>query len=107
MTELQEQAALRAELIERFGERTFLRALEMSGVRNCLQALAIDGLSKEERAEAYTRAGMHLAKLQSSFMTTAELAALTECARRIDNAIDMWSFDEIERRDGLPPAPCL
>ena len=107
MTELEEQAALRAELIGRFGERTFQRALEMSGIRNCLQALAVDGLSKAERQMAYERAGMHFARLQSMFVSSEESAALTECARRIDNAIDMWSFDEIEVRDGLPPAPRL
>lgn len=107
MIEQPEQTVLRTELITRFGERTFLRALEMSGIRNCLQALACDGLSKEERAEAYMRAGMHLARLQTMFITTADSAALTECARRIDSAIDMWSLDEIEARDGLPPSEII
>lgn len=98
-----EQAKLRAELIERFGEQTFTRALEMSGIRCCLQALATDALSQTERAVAYTQASMHLAKLQASFITPAECAALTECAKRLDAAADMWALDEIEARDGLPP----
>ena len=103
----QEQATLRAQLIERFGLVAFNRAMEMSGVRNCLQALACDELSKNERAEAYMRAGVHLARLHAMFMTTAESAALTECAKRIDAALDTWMLDEIEERDGLPQVPRL
>ena len=98
----QEQDALRAELIERFGERTFTQALEMSGIRNCLQALACDELTKEERAEAYMRGAMHLAKLQSLFITAEQSASITECAKRIDTALDLWSLDDLERREGLP-----
>lgn len=99
----QEQDALREELIKRYGEVTFTRALEMSGVRNCLQALACDELTKEERAEAYTRAGMHVARWQATYMTPGESAALTECARRIDAALDLWALDDLEQREGLPP----
>jgi len=107
MTELQEQAALRAELIERFGERTFQCALEMSGIRSCLQALATGALSEVERLSAYAMASMHLAKLQASLLTGEEAAAMMECARRIDSAMEVWTLDEIEARDGLPPAPRL
>ena len=107
MTELREQTALRAELIRRFGERTFQRALEMSGIRICLQALATDALSEIERKTAYMMAGVHLANLQTSFLNGEDSAAMTECARRLDAAMDMWSLDEIEARDGLPPVPRL
>lgn len=99
-----EQSQLRAELIERYGMVTFTRALEMSGIRCCLQALATDVLTKAERQIAYARASMHLAKLQASFMTAAESGAITECAKRLDAALDMWTLDELEQRDGLPPA---
>lgn len=102
-----EQEKLRAELIARYGERTFVRALEMSGIRTCLQALATGALSDVERAAAYSMAGMHLAKLHASFMTAEESASFTECARRIDAAMEAWTLDDIEAREGLPPAPRL
>jgi hypothetical protein len=50
-----EQAQLREQLIKRYGELTFTRALEMSGIRCCLQALATDVLSPVERTVAYTQ----------------------------------------------------
>jgi hypothetical protein len=100
-----EQQRLRAELIERYGEVTYKRALEMSGLRCCLQALARDQLSVDERVLAYRRANMHFAQLQASFMTLEQSAQITECAKRLDSAIDMWTLDEIEEREGLPPAP--
>jgi predicted RNase H-like HicB family nuclease len=28
---------------------------------------------------------------------------VTECAKRIDSALDLWMADEMERRGGLPP----
>lgn len=99
-----EQAALQADLIERFGFVTFTRAWHMSGLRNCLQALALDKLSEMERAEAYAAASMHMAKLHASFITREQSEQLTECAKRIDAAIDTWTLDAIEQRDGLPPA---
>jgi hypothetical protein len=100
-----EQAQLREQLIKRYGEQTFTRALEMSGIRCCLQALATDVLSPVERTVAYTQASMHLAKLQASFITPQECAALTECAKCLDSAVDMWALDDVEEREGLPPAP--
>jgi hypothetical protein len=96
-----EQQKLRAELIERFGVVTFTRALEMSGIRTCLQALATGNLSELERNAAYTMASMHLAKWQATYITTEESAKLTECAKRIDAAMEVWTLDDIERRDGL------
>jgi hypothetical protein len=49
---------------------------------------------------------MHLAKLQASFITPSqECAALTECAKCLDSAVDMWALDDVEEREGLPPAP--
>lgn len=107
MTQLEEQQKLRAELIERYGMVTFTRALEMSGLRTCLQALATGELSEVERNTAYMMAGMHLAKLQASFITREESATLTECAKRLDAAMECWTLDELEQRDGLPPAPRL
>lgn len=98
-----EQQQLRAALIERYGVVAFNRAMEMSGVRTCLQALATDALSAQERHLAFMRAGMHLSRLHASFMTAEQSAALSECAKRIDAALDMWVVDEIEQRDGLPP----
>lgn len=103
MSNEEEQDKLRADLIERYGAVAFNRALEMSGIRACLEALATDALSKNERRIAYERAGMHLARLHATFMTTEQSTAMTECARRIDAAFDTWAMDDIEQRDGLPP----
>ena len=104
MTHEQELEALRADLIKRYGMVTFTRALEMSGIRTCLQALATGQLSDEERLAAYTMASMHLAKWQATYMTTEESEKLTECAKRVDAAMEAWTLDDIEQRDGLPPA---
>jgi hypothetical protein len=95
---------LQEELIERFGAVTFARAWHMSSLRNCLQALAHDELTSEERKLAHAAAGLHLAQMQATFITLEQSGALTECAARIDSAIDMWALDELERRDGLPAA---
>lgn len=103
MTQEEEQKKLKGELIERYGAVAFKRAMEMSGVRSCLEALATDALSEEERKAAYARAGMHLARLHGTFMTFEESAAMTECAKRIDAAVETWVMDDIEARDGLPP----
>lgn len=99
-----EMKKLHGELMERFGAVTFERAWNMSSLRNCLQALAHDELTSEERRLAYTAACMHFAKMQATFITLAQSDAMTECAARIDSAIDMWALDELERRDGLPRA---
>jgi len=107
VNQVEEQQRLRAELVARYGERTFNRALEMSGIRSCLQALATGALSDVERLSAYTMASMHLAKLQASILTGEEAAAMMECARRIDSAMETWTLDELEAREGLPPAPRL
>lgn len=104
MTQQEEQQKLKAELVERYGAVAFKRAMEMSGVRSCLEALATDALTEEERKVAYARAGMHLAKLHATFMTLEQSNAMTECAKRIDAAIETWAMDDIEARDGLPPA---
>jgi hypothetical protein len=105
--QIEEQQKLRGELVARYGERTFTRALEMSGIRSCLQALATGALSDVERTAAYTMACMHLAKLQASFLNGEDSAEMTECARRIDSAMEVWTLDDLEQRDGLPPAPRL
>lgn len=100
-----EQVKLRGELIARYGELTFMRALEMSGLRCCLRALASDELKPHEREVAFHLAGRHLARLQASWMQGEASDALTECALRIDAAMDAWTLDDIEARDGLPPMP--
>jgi len=107
VNQIEEQQELRAELIAHYGQKTFERALEMSGISCCLQALATDALSEVERKAAYMMAGLHLAKLQASFLSGEDSAALTECAKRIDAAMEAWTLDELEERDGLPPSPRL
>lgn len=71
----------------------------------CLVALASDpDLSPEKRRETYDHASVHLAELLSTLMTAEESAAVSECAKRLDAAIETWMLDDIEARDGLPPA---
>jgi hypothetical protein len=96
-----EQAQLREQLVRALWRADLHAALEMSGIRCCLQALATDALSPTERTVAYTQASMHLAKLQASFITPQECAALTECAKCLDSAVDMWALDDVEAREGL------
>jgi hypothetical protein len=47
-------------------------------------------------------AGMHLAKLQASYITKGESDKLTECAKRLDAALETWMMDDLEEREGLP-----
>lgn len=97
----QEQAALQADLILRYGALTFDRAWNLSALRNCLTALSIQSLTADERATAYEAASHHLAQLRVTLMAS-DLIALTECGKRIDAAVDAWTLDELEARDGLP-----
>jgi hypothetical protein len=99
----QEQQHLRAELISRYGEDAFHRAADISGVRMCLAALREDALPSDERERLHVQANLHLEHLLDRVMTPEMSERVGECARRIDAAVDVWSFDEIEKREGLPP----
>jgi hypothetical protein len=102
MSETQEQEKLRSDLIAQYGERAFRQACELAGIKNCLQALSCDALSTDERAAAYMRASLHLGQFLESLMSAEQSASLTECARRVEAAVDQWMLDDIERRQGLP-----
>lgn len=101
MSATDEQPLLVAKLVARYGAVTYMRALEMSGLRTCMEAMACDGMTQEERLQAYQRAGMHLAKLHASLFTKEESDRITECARVIDGAFDQWAADDVARRAGL------
>jgi hypothetical protein len=67
---------LRAELIERYGELTFTRALEMSGLRCCLQALATDHAEPDRARGGRTRRRACISReLQATIITPQECAA--------------------------------
>lgn len=102
MSQREEEAKLQAHLIGRYGRLTAERALEMSGMKAAMQALASGTLTEEQRAAAYVMASMHLANLCEMLLTSWEAKALTECSKRIDAAFDLWAADDIERRVGLP-----
>lgn len=96
-----EQEKLRADLVASYGLPLVEQARHLSGLKLCLQALALDELSAEEREKSYASAGMHLAQLIEMLMTPERSAQLTECAARLDSAIDLWMADEMEKRDGI------
>lgn len=100
----QEQEKFHAVLVEQYGLPIVTQARHLSGLTMCLQALAVDELSGEERKKSYIRAGMHLAQMLEMVMSAQQSAKVTECAGRIDAALDVWMVDEIEARDGLPDA---
>lgn len=97
-----EQSALRKQLLERYGERVFALAMELSGISSCLIALSVDELSKEEREQAYKRGSSHLAKLCGHLMREGESAKVTECASLIDGAVTLWALDDLEQRNAGP-----
>lgn len=105
-----EQQKFHADLVVKYGAAIVAQARHLSGIKLNIQALAVDELSAEERAKAYIRAGSHLAELLELLMTYLPKKAyeqrhkLTECSQVLDTAIDLWMADEIEQRDGLPPA---
>jgi hypothetical protein len=99
----QEQQNLRAQLIARYGEDAFHRAADVSGLRMCLAALCEDAVPGEERERLHRQANLHLEQLLERIMTPGMLEKVSDCVQRIDAAVDVWSFDEIEQRDGLPP----
>lgn len=97
-----EQAKFRDDLVKRFGQVTVTRAYELSGLSLALTALAQDELSVERRTRLYEMASLHLAELLGTMLTAQESAAVSDCAKRIDSAMDVWMADQIEARDGLP-----
>lgn len=99
-----EQEKFHADLVASYGLPVVTQARHLSGLKLCLQALALDKLTEEERRKSYARAGAHLAHLVDLLMTEPQSRKLTECAALLDSAIDLWMADEIEQRDGLPPA---
>lgn len=99
-----EQDKLMAQLQAQYGPDIVNQAAQLSGLTTCLQALGIEDLKPQEREFAYRQAGFHIAQLIDSLMKPEHAAKVIECAKRTDSAIDMWMLDDIEKRDGLPPA---
>lgn len=99
----QEQEKLQADLLAQYGEVIFKQASEFSGLSLCLVALAADELAPAQREHLYRQASLHLAQLLETLMPAAHSANVTECAKRMDAALDTWMADDIERREGLPP----
>jgi hypothetical protein len=97
-----EQKKLQADLIAQYGEVIYKQAVELSGLSLCLVALAADELAAPQREHLYRQASMHLAQLLETLMAPAVTAKVSECAKRMDAALDTWMLDEIEKRDGLP-----
>lgn len=100
----QEQLEFNIALRAQYGEAMADRAEQFSWLTLCMLALATDELSDDERCKTYTRASEHLDKLIRSLMPAGDIARMVECAHRLDAALEQWRLDEIEARDGLPPA---
>lgn len=96
-----EQAAFRAQLVREYGELTVARGNDLAGITTCLLALGTDELSPAEREEVYHRAAQHLQSLIGGALPASEIARITQCAGRIDAAVDVWVADNIEAREGL------
>lgn len=100
-----EQRKLFSELQVLFGAKSLEQANHLSGLGLCLAALAGDeGLTKEQRRFVYQQASTHLAQLLETLLSPKESARVTECAKRLDAAIETWMLDDTEARDGLPKA---
>ncbi len=98
-----EQQKLEAELLAEYGETIFTQARELSGLRLCMVGLAVDELTTEQRQHLFQQASLHLGQLLETVMAPAVSAKVSECAKRMDAALDTWMLDMIEKRDGLPP----
>lgn len=96
-----EQEQHHADLVKKYGQMIVRQARHLSGLTICLQALALDDLEGDERKESYARAGAHLAELLETMMSAEYSAKVTECASRIDSALELWMADELERKQGL------
>lgn len=101
--DLMEEKKLHADLLAEYGEAIVNQATELSGLTTCLMALGADDLSKAERERVYHLAAGHVQGLVASVLPTSVIEKLTECAAKIDNAVEMKMLDDIEARDGLPP----
>lgn len=100
-SEPQEQAQLREDLTAEYGEALYGQAVEFSGLALCLTALATDDMTTEERAEIYQQASLHLSALLAVLLPPGTSQKLTECAKRLDAATEIWMADEMARRAGL------
>lgn len=100
-----EQRQLRVDLQAQYGDVVYAQAIELSGLSLCMLGLAADELSVEQRAHLYKQGSLHLAQLLETVMSAGHSAKVTECAKRMDAALDTWMLDDIEKRDGLPEAP--
>lgn len=96
--------ALKQTLLAEYGETVVAQAAELSGLTTCLAALGADELKDEERERIFRQAALHLQQLVDTLMPASVSAKVTECAKRIDVAVDLAMLDDIEKRDGLPPA---
>jgi hypothetical protein len=94
---------LEAELCEQYGETAFERGREFSGLVLCLCGLGTDELTEEERAGLYASASRHLAALMETVLSPQDSAAMTACAKRIDQASEAWAAEDGETE----PPPLL
>lgn len=98
-----EQEKEKAEILAQYDEEVARQASELSGLALCLRSLSSDQLEQSKREWLYRQASLHLAQLLETLMTPAQSAKVTECAKKMEAALDTWMADNIERRDGLPP----
>lgn len=103
----QEQKQLTVTLAAEYGPKVYAQAVELSGLSLCLVSLGADVLTAAERERMYRQASLHLAKLLETVMSPEHSARVTECAKRMDAALDTWMLDAIEMRDGLPAIECV
>lgn len=96
-----EQVKEREALVALYGEAVFFQAVELSGLALCLRALADGDMNAGQREWLHQQASLHLAKLLDPLVPAAYSAKLTECAKRIESAADMWMADELARARGL------
>lgn len=105
--ETPEQRALREELVKEYGAHAFQCACELASVANCMMALGVGELSAAERNECFHRGARHLSGLLALLLDVEQAQKITACAKRIDRAVDLWAFDDLEKEKGLPPYPNL
>lgn len=98
-----EQEEERQAIVTQYGERVSLQAGELSGLRLCLMALSQREMEPDRRAWLYRQASVHLAQLLEQLMPHEHAAKVTECAQKMEAALEMWIADAHESRDTLPP----
>lgn len=105
--ETPEQLALRQELVKEYGVHTFKCACDLAALTNCMVALAAGEMTGPERNECFRRAAHHLSSILALVFDVEQALQVTACAKRLDRAVDLWAFDDLEKEDGLPPYPNL